>query len=152
DPSELIIPEKLQKDPEFESILAEYKARLTILPDTRFHAENAKERVKKTFGALESLGELSEAELAACGTILDYIELTQKGKIPSLKKIQKQQTHTSLEIDSATIRNLELIRPLIPEHQNTTLLSCIDRTVTNSGARLLRQHLLNPLCDPEAIN
>jgi DNA mismatch repair protein MutS len=51
-----------------------------------------------------------------------------------------------------TRRNLELVQPLRADARGCTLLETIDATVTPMGARLLRQWLLSPLRDPEAID
>jgi DNA mismatch repair protein MutS len=51
-----------------------------------------------------------------------------------------------------TRRNLELVEPLAPGARGTTLLEVLDLTMTPMGARLLRQWVISPLCQPEAIN
>jgi DNA mismatch repair protein MutS len=61
-----------------------------------------------------------------------------------------------MHLDSATIRNLELIRPLAHADEGfggrlPTLLSVIDRTSTAMGSRLLRDWLLRPLIDADAL-
>ena len=56
-----------------------------------------------------------------------------------------------LWLDDMTRRNLELVEPLQAGARGTTLLETIDATVTPMGGRLLRQWLLSPLCDPDAI-
>ncbi|MEM7441936.1 MAG: DNA mismatch repair protein MutS, partial [Pseudomonadota bacterium] len=61
-----------------------------------------------------------------------------------------QREGSSLEIDAATRRNLELVRTLSGERKGS-LLSTIDRTLTGAGARLLANHLTAPLTDRAAI-
>ena len=61
-----------------------------------------------------------------------------------------------MHLDSATIRNLELVRPLESgEHRSgqdqPTVLSVLDRTATAMGSRLLRDWLVRPLLDRGAI-
>ena len=57
----------------------------------------------------------------------------------------------AMHLDSATIRNLELVRPLAQGEDDPagppTLLSVMDRTSTAMGSRLLREWLLRPLID-----
>ena len=50
-----------------------------------------------------------------------------------------------MHLDGATIRNLELIRPLVDGRQDATLLAVLDRTVTAMGGRLLREWIVRPL-------
>ncbi len=61
-----------------------------------------------------------------------------------------------MHLDSATIRNLELVRPIgqpedRPGRQPSTVLSVLDRTATAMGSRLLREWLVRPLVDRMAI-
>jgi DNA mismatch repair protein MutS len=51
-----------------------------------------------------------------------------------------------------TRRNLELVEPMRAAARGTTLLECVDATLTPMGSRLLRQWLLSPLCDPAEID
>ena len=62
-----------------------------------------------------------------------------------------------MHLDSATIRNLELVRPLETdghraEKGQSTVLSVLDRTATSMGSRLLRDWLVRPLLDCGAIH
>jgi DNA mismatch repair protein MutS len=50
-----------------------------------------------------------------------------------------------MHLDGATIRNLELLRPLVEDRQDATLLAVLDRTVTAMGSRLLREWIVRPL-------
>jgi len=50
-----------------------------------------------------------------------------------------------MHLDSATLRNLELIRPLSGDRSDATLFSVLDRTVTSMGRRLLREWITRPL-------
>ena len=88
--------------------------------------------------------------MAAGGALIDYLELTQKGKLPRLGVPRRLAEGAVMEIDAATRRNLELTATLSGERRGS-LLSAIDRTVTGAGARLLTQHLAAPLTDPAAI-
>ena len=61
-----------------------------------------------------------------------------------------------MHLDGATIRNLELVRPLGATEDRSsrhppTLLSVLDRTATAMGSRLLREWLVRPLVDRRAI-
>ncbi len=150
---EILISETLCQDPEFYDLFADYKDKLTIQPDSRFDSENARLRLEKHFGVgtIDAFGGFSRAEIAAAGALLDYIELTQKGSIPRLSKPHQLPIHEILEIDAATIKNLELIRTLNGDRKGS-LLNTIDKTVTGYGSRLLAKRLLMPLTDVNKIN
>jgi DNA mismatch repair protein MutS len=77
------------------------------------------------------------------GAIIEYLHLTQKGKLP-LMQPPRQETHLrSVQIDAATRRNLELTQALSGGRAGS-LLSVIDQTVTSGGARLLERRLAGP--------
>ncbi|MCA1974150.1 MAG: DNA mismatch repair protein MutS, partial [Caenispirillum sp.] len=151
-PGELLAPDRLlQREGLFE-VFAEYKDRLSPLPSARFDSTNAAKRLEALYGvkALDAFGGFSRAEIAAAGTLVDYVELTQKGKLPRIGALRQLAAGAVMEIDAATRRNLELAETLTGERKGS-LLAVIDRTVTGAGARLLAAHLAAPLTDPAAI-
>ena len=151
-PSEMLCPEPLLQDPRFFELFAEWQAVLSPLPSARFDSENARRRLEKLYEvkALDAFGAFGRAEHAACGTLVDYVELTQKGRLPRLAPPQRQRPGAAMEIDAATQRNLELVEALSGGRKGS-LLASIDRSVTGAGARLLAARLLAPLTDPAAI-
>src|SRR5690606_33476672 len=116
----------------------DFRKKLTIQPNSRFDSENARKRLETLFGVstLESFGGFSRAEIAAAGALMDYVELTQKGKSPRLSPPRQLALGSVMEIDAATRRNLELTHTMAGERQGS-LLHAIDMTVTGAGARLL---------------
>lgn len=151
--SEILIPEKLLKIPDIYDQLALVQDVLTVQANSLFDSQNAQDRLEKQFGVqtLESFGAFSRAEVAAAGTLIDYVDRTQKGQTPYLSPPKQVTSNDVMEIDGATRRNLELTRTLSGERAGS-LLSCIDMTVTGAGARLLQSHLSAPLTDVEAIH
>jgi len=152
DPGELLLSDRLLARPELAAALEEWKASLTPQPAARFDSAMGKRRLEAYYRvkALDGMGDFGRAELAAAGALLDYVELTQKGKLPRLGLLQRLSPGSALEIDPATRRNLELDRTLSGAREGS-LLSVIDRTVTAAGARLLASHLAAPLTDPAEI-
>lgn len=152
-PKELLISEKLQQDRLLFESFAAYKECLTIQPHARFDVTNAQKRLEDLFGVktLESFGGFHRAEIAAAGTLVDYLELTQKGKMPHLSTPRQLSSGAVMEIDSATRRNLELAMTMQGERKGS-LLGTIDHTVTGAGSRLLAKRLNAPLTDIETIN
>jgi DNA mismatch repair protein MutS len=153
EPGELLVPERLIQRPEFFELLAERKAALTPLPNARFDSENGRKRLEALFAvrALDAFGSFARAELAAGGALVDYVALTQQGRLPLLQPPRRLAADAVMEIDAATRRNLELTQTLAGERKGS-LLSTIDRTITGAGARLLAEHLASPLTDPAIAN
>ena len=153
DAGELLVPERLLEREGLFEVLNDWKDRLTVQPDARFDSTNGEARLKALYGVstLAGFGEFSRAELAAAGALVDYVDLTQKGRLPRLKGLRALSIGAVMGIDPATRRNLELTRTMSGERKGS-LLAVIDRTVTGAGARLLVARLAAPLTDPDAIN
>ncbi|MFQ5765356.1 MAG: DNA mismatch repair protein MutS, partial [Rhodospirillales bacterium] len=151
-PGELLLPDSLVQRPGLFDTLGEWKDRLSPLPQARFDSANGEKRLQALFGvkALDAFGRFSRAELAAAGALVDYVELTQKGRLPRIARPRQIAEGAVMEIDAATRRNLELSESLAG-HVKGSLLGVIDRTVTGAGARRLASHLAAPLTDPQAI-
>lgn len=151
-PSELILPDPFLKTPELYELFQELKKRLTPLPSSRFDEQNGLERLKSLYEVktLQSFGDFKSQEIAACGALVDYIRLTQKQELPSLKPPRRLKEGGCLELDAATRRNLELHHTLSGEKRGS-LIEVIDQTITPMGARLVSQHLAAPLTNLQAL-
>ncbi|MGF1630533.1 MAG: DNA mismatch repair protein MutS [Kiloniellaceae bacterium] len=156
-PGELVLADRLlerqdiSKGGAFEAF-GSLKDRLTPLPTARFDSANGARRLEEIFEvkALDAFGAFGRAELAAAGALVDYVALTQKGRLPRLLPPRRLAAGAVMEIDAATRRNLELTEALTGGRAGS-LLATIDRTVTGAGARLLATRLAAPLTDPAAI-
>ena len=153
DPCELVLPEAMVERPDLFETLRVWRDRLTPLPSSRFDGMNGRRRLENLYGvgSIDAFGAFSSAEIAAAGTLVDYVHLTQKGKLPRIARPRRMLANAVLEMDAATRRNLELTRTLAGERKGS-LLSIIDRTVTGAGARLFAARLTAPLTDVAAIN
>jgi len=151
-PGEVLVPDRLLAREPLKAAFEEWTSALTPLPSARFDSDNARKRLQAAFNvaALDSFGAFSRAEIAACGALLDYVELTQAGKRPALSPPHRERADGTMEIDPATRRNLELVRSL-DGRRDGSLLATIDRTLTGPGARLLAERLAAPLTDKGEI-
>ncbi len=152
-PVEIVLADSYLQNPEIFSVMNEYREKLTVLPQARFNSANAQKRLLEIFkvGTLDAFGSFSRSETTAAGILLDYIENTQKGRVPRVEKPVKIYENKVMEIDAATRRNLELLESMIGD-KGASLMSVIDRTVTGAGARLLGSRIAAPLLDKEEIN
>lgn len=151
-PSEIVLPDSLITVPEYFEIFAEWKRQLTPLPLIRFDAANAVHRLKEFYGVrtFDGFGQFIDPEITVAGTLLDYVQLTQKGHYPPLQRFIRFDEKDILEIDAASQRNLELVCSLSGDRRHS-LLAAIDRTLTNAGGRMLRFRLTAPLRDVNRI-
>ena len=96
------------------------------------------------------------AGIGAAGAVLRYVRETQPtASLAHLRRLHTRWSGDSMHLDNATIRNLELVRPCgaddRPGQEQPTVLSVLDRTVTAMGRRLLRDWLVRPLLNRDAI-
>jgi len=152
EPGELLLPERLLARGDLAQPLGDWKARLAPLPNPRFDSENGRRRLEAAFrvAALDAFGAFTRAEIAAAGALVDYVDLTQKGRRPRLAPPVRLGPAEVMEIDAATRRNLELFETLQGERRGS-LLATLDRTLTGPGARRLAGDLGAPLTDPGAV-
>ncbi len=152
-PKELLVSDTLAADADVSESLKDWKAIFSPLPAAQFDTRRGKRLLEAAYSlhSLEAFGALENAEIAACGTLIDYVQLTQKTSLPRLDRPKREQTATHMLIDAATQKNLELTQRLSGERQGS-LLSIIDQTVTSAGARLLAGWLTAPLTSSAAIN
>ncbi len=142
-PSELLIAEHLLI--EFDNIASEIQTSLTPLGAGAFDSANSTQRLCQLFQveSLDAYGQFTRAEISAMGALVEYLEITQKGKLPLLRPPQREAISGSMQIDPATRRNLELTHALSGGRAGS-LLASIDRTVTAAGGRLLERRLSSP--------
>ena len=152
-PVEILVSDNFLQNPKIFEVLKEYREQLSILPQARFNFENAQKRLQEVYEvhSLEVFGAFTKPEVIASGLLLDYVESTQKGKIPRIEKPIKLHENKVIEIDGATRRSLELTESLTGD-KNACLFGVLDRTITGSGGRLLHNRIANPLLDIAEIN
>jgi len=151
-PSEMVLPERLLQDPDLFELFQDHKKSLTPLPNSRFDEQNASKRLQEHYQVktLDGFGQFKTNEITAASTLLDYVQLTQKGSMPRLALPKRFLAGGGLEIDPSTRRNLELTITLSGEYKGS-LLHAVDHTKTPAGARLFSRHLSAPLRDVTTI-
>ncbi|MEL6961168.1 MAG: DNA mismatch repair protein MutS, partial [Pseudomonadota bacterium] len=152
EPGELLVADAMFGDEGVRERLQDWDDRLSPLPDRDFTSETGERRLRESFDvkALDGFGQFTRAELGACGALINYVELTQKGRLPHLSPPRRIMPGSHMIIDAATRRNLELLQSLVGERQGS-LLAAVDRTVTGAGGRLLSARLATPLAEAAPI-
>lgn len=135
--------------------------RLCAQPTTSFNPKDAAQLLQAQF-AVHSLDGFGcrglTVGIGAAGAVLRYVRETQPtASLAHLRRIHTRWSGDAMHLDSATIRNLELVRPLEAGEQRVgqdqpTVLSVLDRTATAMGSRLLREWLIRPLLNRGAIH
>ncbi|MGH8505800.1 MAG: DNA mismatch repair protein MutS, partial [Stenotrophobium sp.] len=146
DPSELLSPD----DPRLP--LLDYTAKSR--PQWHFDPASAYRLLTEQFQTRDLRGfgcEDFSAAIGAAGALLQYVQDTQKSRLPHLTGLRSELPHEALTLDAATRRNLEIDRSLSDRH-DYTLQSVMDHCVTAMGSRALHRWLTRPLRNHAALN
>ena len=150
-PSELVVADAQESG--LANLVSELGIAMTPLSRASFDSTNAEKRLCDLWqvASLDGFGAFGRAELAALGAIADYLDLTQRGKLPLLRPPVLELAGQAMQIDAATRRNLEISASLSGGREGS-LLSVVDRTATAAGARLLERRLSSPSCQLPVIH
>lgn len=150
-PAEVLVDEEVDCVPEYLTD----QFMLTRRPVWAFALENAKTSLSKQFKTkhLDGFGFTDDdnSAIRAAGALLDYLVETQKSSLDHFESLLPYRTGSTLEIDEATRRSLEITKTLRDGRREGSLLSVIDRTVTAMGSRLLADWISNPLTNKHDI-
>jgi DNA mismatch repair protein MutS len=155
-PAELVWPASLPASrPELAAELRrQLGPRISEREDWRFDRDSALRALKRHFKvqSLEGYGLADDAPVvSAAGALIEYLEETQRGACGHVRAIRRVESRSHLVLDRSTRACLELVRTQRDGRREGTLLETIDRCATPMGGRLLREWLLAPLSEVEAI-
>ena len=131
------------------------KAIITERPAWYFDPFQARQRLLKHFGTvtLEGFGISDDDDtlIAPAGAIIEYLNETQKTTLGHIRNLKKIDYCNYLQIDTASLRSLEILQTIRTESSKGSLLENLDETITGMGGRLFRNWLCMPLCDINII-
>jgi DNA mismatch repair protein MutS len=142
-PKEVLLSDVGEAD--FGAIVEDSGAAVTVLGNAAFDSTNGEKRLCLVYGvsSLDGFGAFTRAEVAALSAVVEYLDITQKGKLPLLRAPVREKREAAMQIDASTRKSLELTRGMNGGRAGS-LLSVIDRTQTAGGARLLERRLSSP--------
>lgn len=144
-PAEILVPD--HQAAEFSMVSPQ-----SPLDGYAFEPEPAAELLRSHF-KVHSLDGFGCADLpsatGAAGALLHYITRQMRRPAGHLRRLQPYRRSEFLILDAATQNHLELVQSRAGRHM--TLLGTLDSTRTPMGARLLRDWILHPLRNGEAI-
>ncbi len=149
-PQEVLVSESLVT--ELDGLIGQIGAAVTPLARSSFESGLAGERLRQAYGveSLDGFAPFERVEVSALGALVDYIGITQCGRLPLLTRPVREAAGESIQIDMATRRNLELTRDMSGGRE-ASLLAAVDRTRTGAGARLLEARITGPSTDVAVI-
>ena len=144
-PREVIVLDGTEKD--YAEIVSDSGAALTTLGGAAFDSTSGEKRLFSLFNvsSLDAFGSFNRAQISAMSAVAEYLEITQKGKLPLIRPPVIEGQASTMQIDTATRRSLELTHGT-NGGKTGSLLGAIDRTVTAGGARLFERQLSSPSC------
>ena len=95
--------------------------------------------------------ELNEGVIAA-GTIFYHVTESLSGSIDHISKINPIADKDIMGLDKFTVKNLEIFKSLGSQGTHGTLIDILDKTITASGGRMLKQWLNRPLTNKKRLN
>ncbi|HOX53251.1 MAG TPA: DNA mismatch repair protein MutS, partial [Fibrobacteria bacterium] len=150
-PVEVVWPEHLEGVP---PELADLEGNWSVSPAFFPGLPAAQRGLNEHFGtvSLEGFGWTSEEPaLRAAAAALRYGGDEGRRKLSHVRGLWPIGARGHLQMDGATLRNLEILRPMHDDDRGASLAGLLDRCRTSMGSRNLRRWLARPLQDIEAI-
>ncbi len=151
---ETVFPENTEMPTELVQLRDQEKMLITLLPKGFFNFIEANATLTKHFRvhSLEAFdcGHMTVG-ICAAAAALAYVKDNKKSELSHLVRLTANRFEQHMTLDSATVRNLELVRPLNGDDVRGTLFHLLDRTVTAMGGRALKFWLTHPLLEPDKI-
>ena len=154
-PAECIMPPSLFGNSAIVERLKETKIILHEFDPNAFDMDGSKERLVQHFSVatLEGMGcEGLPYAISSAGAALQYALTTQMRELLHIHALMTYSDSEFMVLDSITLRNLEIIKNVRGDGDDTSLLNIVDETKTPMGSRLLRKWLLKPLISVKDIN
>ncbi|MDI3539828.1 MAG: mismatch repair protein MutS [Methanolobus sp.] len=154
-PSECIMPPSMLADEKLVERIRELKIIIHEYGEDIFGQECADKLLKGHFhvSTLEGMG-CSGLPFAVCaaGAALQYAVDTQMRELSQVQQLKTYFDSEFMVLDAITLRNLEIVKNVRGEGNDSTLLGVLDDTRTPMGGRLLQKWLLKPLVSVGDIN
>ncbi len=158
-PSEVAVPEDQIEDPRL-AVVKDVLPQVVLTPcqDWTFEYDSAYDLLVRHFGvhSLEGFGcEGRHALVGAAGGMFYYVREELHRQVGHIRSLRRRQPDKYLVLDKTTCVNLDLISARSLEGAGSasdpTLLKVLDSTKTAMGGRLLRDWVMRPLADYDAI-
>ncbi|WP_319561259.1 DNA mismatch repair protein MutS [Marispirochaeta sp.] len=157
DPKEILLQESLyDEDQVLRQIIGDRTSMVVNrIPDWHFDQTDAFQRLCRQFGTANLKGfgiDQDDPVVMTAAAVLEYVGETSKTLLDHIRSIERYTDKSYVGLDTATQRNLELVRNLNDGSEQYTLLEVLDYSRTSLGARRIRSRLLHPLRNIEQIN
>ena len=152
EPKEILVSDSQEN--QLKQILDLKKYFVSTVQDWVWESDIAQDELIESFKvkSLKGFGiQKMKNSISSSGALLFYLKNKLLRKTDHISKIKILNQNNKMMIDSSTIRNLEIFDSIQNQTQDGTLIKIIDKTITASGSRLLKQRLRQPLVDISKI-
>lgn len=155
DPRECIVSKEIYDNPEVLGRLSALKG-MNVFPyvDWNLYTRDPKATLYEHFNVKTLQGFGIEEDYAlhcAAAALLGYIKYTQRDKAQHIRYMIQRSDDDHMQLDHATVVNLELFETLRDHEKHGSLIAILDHTHTAMGGRLLRTWMRRPLIEQERI-
>ncbi|MCE1190313.1 MAG: DNA mismatch repair protein MutS [Ignavibacteria bacterium] len=153
-PAEILAPRTIKNYIESNAQKLALQMRITRIDDWIFNLEYAQDLLTRHFASVSLKGfgiERLYLGVIAAGTILHYLNESQRANLPHIRKIAIYNPSDYMILDNAARRNLEIIFSMQEGTREGSLISILDFTETPMGGRLLKKWISAPLITLEPI-
>ncbi|MFP5247590.1 MAG: hypothetical protein ACLGH0_12940, partial [Thermoanaerobaculia bacterium] len=151
-PKEAIVP-KEERGGEV-SLPVQLQLPTTPVEPSLFETRGSHDYLSKHFGtqSLRGFGlEGEDARIGAAGGALRYASASHRKPLDHVRALRVDNDSDYLQLDAATLANLEVIDSRDATRPRATLWSVVNATRSAMGTRMLRRWLTRPLSNREAI-
>ncbi|MFQ5608524.1 MAG: DNA mismatch repair protein MutS, partial [Candidatus Zixiibacteriota bacterium] len=154
-PREVIVPEGVSEK-SLEQVLSGTGQRTVVsrIDGYHFDIDGGAEALRRFFKvtSLEGFGVSEQSmSIGAASAIVNYLRENHRNSLEHIRSLSQIQQSETMELDSSSIRNLELVEGLTQSAEAPTLFGAVNLTLTAPGARRLRRNLLAPFRSQETI-
>jgi DNA mismatch repair protein MutS len=154
-PRECVVPSEQLNDQVIKGLVSHGGGVVTGAEDWIFQNDVARDRLLRHFGvhSLDGFGcKHKTAAVGSAGGILHYVQDELRRDVRHVRSLRVTQSSDFMTMDESTSVNLDLLPKRGDDRRGAvTLLAVLDATETPMGARLLREWILRPLANREAI-
>ncbi|AKK20043.1 DNA mismatch repair protein MutS [Candidatus Liberibacter africanus] len=153
DPREIIFSEKELSHAEYKSLFETLGNIAIAQPNVFFDHSIAERRIADYYNitTVDTFGSFPPVEKTAVAAAISYIKKTQLVDKATIGYPEREDINSTLYIDSAARSNLEILRTLSGNREES-LLKTIDYSITGAGGRLFAERIASPLTDSKKIN
>ncbi len=154
-PKEIIVNEGSDNYLDIGQIKVYLDSFITVLNESYYGKTSLKNTILRQFETSSLIGlgiDEKEGIICALGGQLSYLFETQKQTLANINNLNVYSVGSSMALDKATIKNLEITETLFEKKTQGSLLGVLDKTHTAMGGRKIKQWLREPLNQLDEIN